>query len=183
MIAALENAVTVTRSRFAAACSLRYTFGLMRMFNCLSGCFAVAMHTPFDSIDRRHCRVCDAMRYAWAHHRFRWVFRKLPGGQGRCSNPPCLPLTFVNHVTLPARTSLVPMGLPFQLCRQPSLPFQLCRCQWASPSSCACSQWAFFQLCRQPMGLPFQLCRQPMGLPFQLCRQPMGLPGSAQSRS
>ena len=80
MIAALENAVTVTRSRFAAACSLRYTFGLMRMFNCLSGCFAVAMHTPFDSIDRRHCRVCDAMRYAWAHHRFPMGFQEAPGG-------------------------------------------------------------------------------------------------------
>ena len=144
MIAALENAVTVTRSRFAAACSLRYTFGLMRMFNCLSGCFAVAMHTPFDSIDRRHCRVCDAMRYAWAHHRFRWVFRKLPGGQGRCSNPPCLPLTSVNHVTLPARTSLV---------RAKRLLTSAC-----SFSSCAGSQWASpARLNRAPNGSGLQV--------------------------
>ena len=125
MIAALENAVTVTRSRFAAACSLRYTFSLMRMFNCLSGCFAVAMHTPFDSIDRRHCRVCDAMHYAWAHHRFRWVFRKLPGAKAGVVTPLAyLDLRQPRHLAcqdfIGTRKALVDLRLLlFQLCRQP----------------------------------------------------------------
>ena len=55
------------------------------------------------------------MRYAWAHHRFRWVFRKLPGGQ---APRPWSPITVVNVTRTIHAGHLVEWNLSdFEECR------------------------------------------------------------------